>query len=489
MLPYDNKSELQVVLRLPEGSTLEATDAAVRDIEHYLATVPEATNFVAYVGTASPIDFNGLVRRYGYRRAANLADVRLNLVAKGQRKQQSHAIGLRLRADLEAIAARHAARLTLVEVPPGPPVLQTLVAEVAAPASASNDGLIAGARSLEAHLAREDRVVDVDDLAEAPHPQLDYVLDKEKAALHGVRTADVTRTLQVALSGSDAATVHEPHERAPLRLVLRLNRADRSGIAELAQLRIKGADGHLVPLGELGTFVERVADQPVHHKDLQRVAYVVGDVAGRPPVDVVLAMEAEQAKVLPPGFTATWTGEGEWKVTVDVFRDLGLAFAAALVGIYVLLVVETHSFVMPLLIMLAIPLGAIGIAPGFWLLNAVAGRTVGGYPDPVWFTATAMIGMIALAGIVVRNSIILIDFIRHRQREGVRLEDAILESGVQRLRPIVLTAGAAMLGAWPITLDPIFSGLAWSLIFGLVASTAFTLIVIPAAYFVMARRA
>jgi multidrug efflux pump subunit AcrB len=489
MLPYDNKSELQVVLRLPEGSTLEATDTAVRDIEHYLATVPEATNFVAYVGTASPIDFNGLVRRYGYRRAANLADVRLNLVSKGQRKQQSHAIGLRLRADLEAIAARHTARLTLVEVPPGPPVLQTLVAEVAAPASASNDGLIAGARSLEAHLAREDRVVDVDDLAEAPHPQLDYVLDKEKAALHGVRTADVTRTLQLALSGADAATVHEPRERAPLRLVLRLNRADRSGVAELAQLRVKGADGHLVPLGELGTFVERVADQPVHHKDLQRVAYVVGDVAGRPPVDVVLAVEAEQAKVLPPSFTATWTGEGEWKVTVDVFRDLGLAFAAALVGIYVLLVVETHSFVMPLLIMLAIPLGAIGIAPGFWLLNAIAGGTVGGYPDPVWFTATAMIGMIALAGIVVRNSIILIDFIRHRQQEGVRLEDAIVESGVQRLRPIVLTAGAAMLGAWPITLDPIFSGLAWSLIFGLVASTAFTLIVIPAAYFVMARRA
>jgi multidrug efflux pump subunit AcrB len=489
MLPYDNKSELQVVLRLPEGSTLEATDAAVRDMEHYLATVPEATNFVAYVGTASPIDFNGLVRRYGYRRAPNLADVRLNLVAKSRRTQQSHAIGLRLRADLEAIAARHAARLTLVEVPPGPPVLQTLVAEVAAPASASNEGLIAGARALEARLAREDRVVDVDDLAEAPHPQLDYVLDKEKAALHGVRTADVTRTLQLALSGADAATVHEPRERAPLRLTLRLDRANRSGTAELAQLRLKGADGHLVPLGELGTFVEHVADQPVHHKDLQRVAYVVGDVAGRPPVDVVLAMEHEQAEVLPPGFTATWSGEGEWKVTVDVFRDLGLAFAAALVGIYVLLVVETHSFVMPLLIMLAIPLGAIGIAPGFWMLNAVAGRTVGGYPDPVWFTATAMIGMIALAGIVVRNSIILIDFIRHREREGVRLDEAVLESGAQRLRPIVLTAGAAMLGAWPITLDPIFSGLAWSLIFGLVASTAFTLIVVPVAYFVMARPA
>lgn len=196
-------------------------------------------------------------------------------------------------------------------------------------------------------------------------------------------------------------------------------------------------------------------------------------------------MEAAESGVLPAGVTANWAGEGEWKVTVDVFRDLGLAFAAALVGIYVLLVVETHSFTMPLVIMLAIPLGLIGIGPGFWLLNLVAGDTVGGHPDPVWFSATAMIGMIALAGIVVRNAIILIDFVRHRQAEGEPLEEAILDSGERRLRPIALTAGAAMLGAWPITLDPIFSGLAWSLIFGLVASTAFTLVVVPVAYFAM----
>ena len=243
-----------------------------------------------------------------------------------------------------------------------------------------------------------------------------------------------------------------------------------------------------MPLAELGAFIERPEEQPIHHKDLQRVVYVVGDVAGRPPVEAVLAMEREQDEVLPAGFSAHWAGEGEWKVTVDVFRDLGLAFAAALIGIYVLLVVETHSFTMPLIIMLAIPLGAIGIAPGFWLLNLVAGDTVGGFPDPVWFTATAMIGMIALAGIVVRNSIILIDFIRHRQAEGVALDEAIVDSGVHRLRPIMLTAGAAMLGAWPITLDPIFSGLAWSLIFGLVASTAFTLVVVPVAYRALAVR-
>ncbi|MEO8601056.1 MAG: efflux RND transporter permease subunit [bacterium] len=489
MLPYDNKSELQVVLDLPEGATLEATSAAVADIERYLATVPEATNFTAYVGTASPIDFNGLVRRYGYRSAPNLADVRVNFVAKERRTQQSHAIGLRLRRDLEAIAARYRAKLTIVEVPPGPPVLQTLVAEVSGPANASYAQMIASAQTLEARLAREHRVVDVDDLAETPHARLEFALDKEKAALHGVSTTDVVQTLRMALTGSEAATVHEPRERNPLRLHVRLDRARRSGAAELSRLQVKGASGALIPLGELGAFVERPDDQPIHHKDLQRVVYVVGDVAGRPPVEAVLAMQRDQQQILPPGFSANWAGEGEWKVTVDVFRDLGLAFAAALIGIYVLLVVETRSFTMPLLIMLAIPLGAIGIAPGFWLLNLVAGDTVGGFPDPVWFTATAMIGMIALAGIVVRNSIILIDFIRHRQAEGVALDEAIVDSGVHRLRPIMLTAGAAMLGAWPITLDPIFSGLAWSLIFGLLASTAFTLVVVPVAYRALAVRA
>lgn len=490
MLPYDNKSELQVVVDLPEGATLEATDAAVRDLERFLATVPEATDITAYVGAPSPIDFNGLVRRYGYRHAPHLADLRLNLVPKERRTQQSHAIALRLRPDLEAIARRHDARITIVEVPPGPPVLQTLVAEIRGPATASYDALVATARALASRLREEALVVDVDDLAEAERPRLDFLLDKEKAALHGVRTVDVVRTLRLALAGSDAATVHEPGERNPLRLVLRLDRARRSGAEELSRLSVKGGSGALVPLAELGRFVERPDDQPVYHKDLARVVYVVGDVAGRPPADVILAMRRAQAEVLPPGFSADWAGEGEWKITLDVFRDLGLAFAAALVGIYVLLVVETHSFFVPLVIMLAIPLGAIGIAPGFWLLGLLAGDTVASYPDPVWFTATAMIGMIALAGIVVRNSIILLDFIANRRAAGTPLEEAIVESGLQRMRPIALTAGAAMLGAWPITLDPIFAGLAWSLIFGLVASTAFTLVVVPVAYYgLVSRRA
>jgi len=489
MLPYDNKSELELVLDLPAGATLEATDALVRDVERYLATVPEVTDYEAYVGTASPIDFNGLVRRYGLRQAPHLADVRVNLVPKSRRVQQSHAIGLRLRRDLEALAAQHEARLKIVEVPPGPPVLETLVAEVRGPADRPYDTLVTGARMLEARLAREPGVVDVDDLGEAAHPRLDFVLDKEKAALHGVATVEVARTLRLALAGADAATVHEPKERTPLELVVRLGRAQRSGATELGELRVRGAGGDLVPLAELGAFVTRPAEQPIYHKDLERVVYVIGDVAGRPPADVIFAMERPGADGLPSGLRAGWAGEGEWKITVDVFRDLGLAFAAALVGIWVLLVIETRSLTLPLVIMLAIPLGVIGIAPGFWLLNLVAGATVGGWRDPVWFTATAMIGMIALAGIVVRNSIILIDFVRHRRAEGVALREALLDSGAKRLRPIVLTAGAAMLGAWPITLDPIFSGLAWSLIFGLLASTAFTLVVVPVAYWTLEARA
>ncbi len=489
MLPYDNKSELQVVLDLPEGSPLEATSRCVADVERYLATVPEATDVTAYVGEPSPTDFNGLVRRYSLRRAPHLADLRVNLVDKHDRKQQSHEIALRLHDDLWAIAKRHGAALKVVETPPGPPVLATLVAEIRGPADARYPDLIAGAREVERRLALEKGVVDVDDMAEAPHRRLDFVLDKEKAALHGVATAEVVRTLRLALTGEEPATVHEEGERNPLRLKLVLSRADRSGPEELSRLRVEGASRALVPLAEIGRFEDREEDQPVFHKDLERVVFVTGEVAGRPPAEAVLSMERSlEEHPLAGGIAADWAGEGEWKVTLDVFRDLGLAFAVALVAIYVLLVVETRSFGMPGLVMLAIPLGAIGIFPGFWLLNRIASSDVGRYANPVWFTATGMIGMIALAGIVVRNSIILIDFVRHRLAEGVPVRDAVLESGSKRFRPILLTAGAAMLGAWPITLDPIFSGLAWALIFGILASTAFTLVVVPVVYHSILRR-
>ncbi|MHC4972412.1 MAG: efflux RND transporter permease subunit [Planctomycetota bacterium] len=484
MLPYDNKSEFQLLVDLPEGVTLERTERAVRDFERYLTTVPEVKDFQAYVGTASPIDFNGLVRHYNFRQAPNLADLRVNLVGKQARSQQSHALTLRLRDDLERIAERHGARLKIVEMPPGPPVLATLVAEVRGAPTASYPELIEAARGIEQRLADLDGVVDTDTMAEDDHERLEFVLDKEKAALHGVDTADVVRTLRLALTGDPVATVHEPGERQPLVLKLVLSRARRSGPEELSQLRVKGSTGVLVPLAEIGRFGRRAEDPPVYHKDLERVVFVLGDIAGRPPADVVFAM---QEHPLPEGFQTDWQGEGEWKITVDVFRDLGLAFAGALVAIYVLLVFETGTFFMPLLIMVAIPLGAIGIFPGFWALNRWTTADVGGYADPVWFTATGMIGMIALAGIVIRNAIILIDFIRNRHAEGMELREAILQSGGQRLRPIVLTAFTTMLGAWPITLDPIFSGLAWSLIFGIVASTGFTLVVVPVTYYALYR--
>ncbi len=483
MLPYDNKSELQVLLDMPEGTTLERTDSVVQEVASELLGAPEVTDLASYVGVPGPIDFNGLVRRYATRTAPHQAEVRVNLLPKQDRVQRSHEIGLRLRNALTAIAERHGARLKIVEMPPGPPVLSTLVAEVRGPPGVAYEDLVSGARDVERRLAAERGVVDTDVMAEDPHARLDYALDKEKAALHGVATADVTRTLALALGGEVPATVHEPGERAPLALRLQLPRARRSSAGDLARVRVRGAGDALVPLAELGSFETRTEDQPVFHKDLAPVAFVLGDVAGRPPAEVVLALQRDLGeRPLAAGAVAAWDGEGEWKITLDVFRDLGIAFAGALVGIYVLLVVETRSFGMPLLVMLAIPLSAIGILPGFWLLNVLGTAPVGGHAAPVFFTATGMIGMIALAGIVVRNAIILIDFVRHRVDAGAPLDDAVVESGAERLRPIILTGGTALLGAWPITLDPIFSGLAWSLIFGLVASTAFTLVVVPVAY-------
>jgi multidrug efflux pump subunit AcrB len=483
MLPYDNKSELDLVLDLPEGSTLEATDALVRDVEARLSKVAEVTDFESFVGMSSPIDFNGLVRRYNLRASPELAQVRVRLVGKGEREQQSHAIALRVRKDIEAIAARHGASLKIVELPPGPPVLATLVAEVRGPAERSYGELVASARSVAGRLRAEHGVVDVDLMAEDPHERLEFALDKEKAALHGVAAHEVTRTLALGLSGASVATVHEPSERQPLLLEVALDRAHRSGAEELGRLAVKARDGALVPIAELGRFGRAPEDGSIYHKDLERTVFVLGDVAGRPPAEIVLALQAAlEREPLPGGVHADWSGEGEWQITLDVFRDLGLAFAGALVGIYVLLVLQTHSFALPLVVMLSIPLGALGILPGFWILNHLLDQPVGGFATPVFFTATGMIGMIALAGIVVRNSIILIDFMREREAHGAALDLAIVESGSQRLRPILLTAGAAMLGAWPITLDPIFSGLAWSLIFGLVASTGFTLLVVPIVY-------
>ncbi|MBW1900534.1 MAG: efflux RND transporter permease subunit [Deltaproteobacteria bacterium] len=489
LLPFDNKNEFQIVVDMPEGTTLESTDSVVRSFEDYLRKVPEVTSIVSYVGTASPMDFNGLVRHYYLRQGPHFADIQVNLVEKDRRVQQSHAIALRLRKDLEKIALAHNADIKIVEVPPGPPVLSTLVAEVYGPSDWSYDKLIESARHVKDIMRTEPFVVDIDDTVEASHDKIDFILDKEKAALHGVTAHAVIQTLKSAISGEETASVHTSSERQALMIRTILPREKRSGVVPLSQIPLKTADGNMIPLAEIVEVVHIPVEQTIYHKNLERVVYVLGETAGRAPAEAVLDMQKKLKTNPPPdGARIQWAGEGEWKITLRVFRDMGLAFAAALLGIYILLIVNTGSFFMPVLIMMAIPLTLLGIMPGFWLLNVISAETVGGFYDPVFFTATSMIGMIALGGIVIRNSLVLIEFIQDALKQGVAFKEAILKSGATRMRPILLTAATTALGASPITLDPVFSGLAWALIFGLLASTAFTLLVVPVTYYALYRK-
>ncbi len=483
MLPFDNKNELQLVIDLDEGATLEETDAVVRKFESFLQTVPEVTHFLSTVGSSSPMDFNGLVRHYYLREGAHLADIRINLLPKDDRDMNSHALALRIRRDVEELAAQHKAAVKIVESPPGPPVLSTLVAEVYGGPRHSYEDLLAAAAVVETRMKEEGGVVDVDTTGEQSARKLKFRTDREKAALNGISTDDIAKTLAMSLAGSPAGVLHVPDEQNETPILIRLPREARSDAARLLTIPVKGRTDHIVQLGELGSFEEGKRDQTIYHKNQERVVFVTAEMAGRGPAYAVLALQKHFKKSpLPDGIRIDWSGEGEWKITIDVFRDLGIAFGVALLGIFVLLVYETGSYALPGIIMLSIPLTMIGIMPGFALLNLIGDRSVDGFADPVFFTATAMIGMIALAGIVVRNGVLLIDFIKHAVAAGRPMREAILESGAVRLRPIILTAGTSMLGAWPITLDPIFSGLAWSLIFGLFVSTAFTLVVIPVVY-------
>lgn len=489
LLPFDNKNELQLVIDMPRGSSLEATDEVAAALGRYLSTVNEVSNYQSYVGLASPMDFNGMVRHYYLRQGAYVGDVRVVLVDKLQRSQQSHAIALRMRPAIERIGKQYGANIKIVEMPPGPPVLSSVVAEVYGPPEASYADIIQVSNRVRADLTQVEGVVDVDDYVEAPQQRWHFVLDQSKAALLGISNQQVANSLQLAVEGGMAGTLHVASERQPLMIQLQLPRAARSSEADLLALSVKSVSGDLVRLSELGYFQHEQGDQTIYHKNLQRVSYVLAEMAGRSPVEAVwdLGDKLEQ-QPLPDGYSAEMAGEGEWKITVDVFRDLGLAFAAAMVMIYILLVGQTGSLGVPLIMMIAIPLTVIGIMPGFWFINLFA-SDVGQYADPVYFTATAMIGMIALAGIVVRNSIILIDFIEniYRGNPDISLADAIIEAGATRLNPIFLTAASAVLGSVMIVLDPIFSGLAWSFIFGIIASTLFSLVVIPVVYFLINR--
>ncbi len=484
MLPFDNKSELQVLFDLPEGTTLETTARVTREAADYLRTVPEVTHLQLYTGTAAPINFNGLVRYYDLRQGSNLSDIQVNLVHKEHRDEQSHDIAKRLRPPLEAIAERHGARVKVVEVPPGPPVLSTLVAEVYGP---DMDSRLALAEQVRELFEQTPGVVDVDWMVEDPQPRLRFGVDRQKAALHGISPAQIAGMLSLAFGALDAGSLHDPRETAAVPLRLELPRAQRAGLDQLRQLRIASpSTGALVPLADLVTVDDSPAPPSRYRKNLQPVVYVTADVAVEveSPVYAMLDL-AKQVEELhaPDGsqvaqlYTAQPLSEeqpslkwdGEWQITYEVFRDLGAAFGAVLVLIYLLLIGWFGSFRTPVVMMVAIPLSLVGILPGHWLFGA-------------FFTATSMIGFIALAGIMVRNSVLLIDFVHLALDRGRGLHDALLEAGAVRLRPILLTAGTVVVGAFVILFDPIFQGLAISLMTGTLASTALTLVVVPLIY-------
>ena len=488
MLPFDNKSEFQVVVDMPEGTTLEQTARVTREIGQFVATVPEVMHYQIYVGSAAPYNFNGLVRHYFLRQAPHQADLQVNLLGKDERATQSHDIAKRVRPGVQAIAALYGARVKVAEVPPGPPVLQTLVAEVYGP---DYDRQIALAKEIKGLMARTPGVVDVDWYVEEPQPRIRFQVDREKAALNGVTVEQVAQTLRLAVGGTEVGLAHLPAEKEDVPLLVRLPRAERSGVLPLTDLSVMGAGGRLVPLREIVRPEEGVEGYSIYRKNMKRVVYVTADVAGaeESPIYAIFSLNQrldalrlpegyrlERYNAVQPFFTdkLAMKWDGEWHVTIEVFRDMGIAFAAVLVLIYFLVVGWFRSFITPLTIMAPIPLTLVGILPAHGLMGA-------------FFTATSMIGFIAGAGIIVRNSIILVDFIELRLAQGMPLEEAVVDAGAVRFRPMLLTAMAVVVGAFVILFDPIFQGLAISLMAGEVASTLLSRMAVPVLYY-MERR-
>lgn len=483
MLPFDNKNEFQILLDMPEGTALEDTLKGLRKIEGFIKKIPEVTNYAIYAGIPSPLDFNGLVRHYYFRDLPNQGEIRVNLVHKHQRANQSHEMILNLRKYFDEIGETLGGLVKIVELPPGPPVIATITAELYGSKDMEYSYLISQASELMTVLKDERGVTEVDVMADTRFYELNYVFDRLSAIRHGIFQSSANYTLSLALGNVSVGSLHMNNERKARNIYLEVLPEYKNSLSGLMELQTKGVTGQTIDLGTLGNFEKKVRKQPIYHKNLKRVVYVTAETAGRAPAEAILDTQNKLKKSnMDKRVEIDWAGEGEWQITLRVFRDLGLAFGAAMIGIYLLLILETNSFFIPLIIMSAIPLTAVGIMPGFWLLNILSGSGPG-VENPVFFTATAMIGMIALGGIVVRNSIVLIEFIQDAMKQGTSLKNAILESGAVRFRPIILTAGTTALGAWPITLDPIFSGLAWSLIFGLFASTCFTLFVVPVIYY------
>jgi len=484
MLPFDNKSELQVIIDMPAGTNLEQTALVTQKLGQYIQTVPEVVNYQSYIGTSAPYNFNGLVRHYFLRSGSNEADIQINFLPKDKRKAQSHAIAKRLRPALKKIADRYGAKIKLAEIPPGPPVMSTLVAEIYGP---DEKRQIEIARQIKNIFNSTKGVVDVDWLVEDNQPKITFEVDKEKAALNRISTDAVAQTLVTALKGTSAGIVHINNEKEPVEIFVRMPISQRADIESLRSVSIPNQSGQFISLAELVKQKSGIEDKTIYHKNLKRVTYVTGDVAGEieSPVYAILDMQNKVAKLkLPEGYklkqynsvqpwlenkySMKW--DGEWHITIEVFRDMGIAFAAVLVLIYVLVVAWFKNFITPLIIMAPIPLTLIGILPGHWLFGA-------------FFTATSMIGFIALSGIIVRNSILFVDFIQLEQSNGVSLKDAVIKAGTVRFRPILLTALAVVVGSFVMILDPIFQGLAIAMMFGAVVATILTLIIVPILYY------
>ncbi len=488
MLPFDNKNELQVIIDMPEGTTLEKTQVVAKDIVAYLSREAMIENYQVYAGTAAPISFNGLVRHYDLRRGDNVADIQVNLVDKEHRSLQSHDIAKALRIPVQEIGKKYNANVKIVEVPPGPPVLSTLVAEVYGPDYNEQVRIAAEVKNLFAKTAD---VVDVDWMVEADQPEYKLEVDKEKAMRYGVVTAQVAATVNAALSGMHAGNAYQPaaFTQTPIRLQL----ADdaKTSIEDVLDVQVAGMQGNMVALRDLVTVTKTVKQKSIYRKNQKEVVYVLADMAGKlesPSYAIANVSDSFKNIKVPNGYTLTeeytkqpgfednytvkW--DGEWQITYEVFRDLGIAFAVVILLIYILIVGWFQNFTVPLVMLAAIPLSLVGIVLGHWMLGA-------------YFTATSMIGFIALAGVMVRNSVLLIDFINIRLREDVPLKQAIIEAGAVRTTPILLTAGAVALGAIIILFDPIFQGLAISLMGGTITSTFLTLLVVPLLYFKMMR--
>ncbi len=499
MLPFDNKNEFQVIIDMPEGTPLEQTAKVAKEVANWLKTVPEVSSYEYYVGTNAPINFNGQVRHYYLRQKANMADIQVNLVPKDERSLQSHDIAKKVRASVQQIARRYNGNAKIVEIPPGPPVLSTLVAEIYGP---SQPEQIALARQVKQVFEKTPGVVDVDWLVEDDQKVYNLVVNKERAAFRGVTPEQIAQTLRISIAGMDVGLLHTDKELDPVTIQVRLPRADRTSLQDLSGIFVQSQGmgalttrlraGEMIPLSELVSIEEKIEAKSIYRKDLRRVVYVTADVAGatESPVYAMLDMDKQIQKLkLPGGYSVSplytsspasddkpamkW--DGEWQITFEVFRDLGTAFAVVLVIIYLLIIGWFQSFKTPLIMMIAIPLSLVGIIPGHLLHGA-------------FFTATSMIGMIALAGIMVRNSVLLIDFIQIRRAEGVDLKQAVIESAAVRTRPILLTSGAVVIGSIVMLFDPIFQGLAISLIWGGVLSTMLTLVVVPLVYYIAEKK-